>query len=104
MIGRDAESSSPEAWRGLARWLAGRQLEQIERAARGLLSRHPIPPAAPVVSAGVGRFLVADLAAALDRRPVEFATLLPEGAGPHAEGVSDCAPAVAVAWLAQARV
>ena len=101
-IGRDAESAPAEAWRALARWLAGRQLERIEHVARGLLLRDPIPAGAPVVSAGVGRFLAADLAAALERRSVDFAALLPEG-GAEAARVSDCAPAVAVAWLARAR-
>jgi len=102
MIGRDAESAPVEAWRSLARWLAARQLRLIERAARGLLLREPIGAEAPVVCAGVGRFLAADLAAALGRRSVDFATLLPESGGAEAVRVSDCAPAVAVAWLARA--
>lgn len=101
MIGRDAESAPPESWRSLARWLAGRQLRLIERAARGLLLREAIGADAPVICAGVGRFIAADLAEVLGRPALDFATLLPESGGVEAEWVSDCAPAVAVAWLAR---
>jgi probable H4MPT-linked C1 transfer pathway protein len=104
MIGRDAESAPAEAWQAMARWLAGRQLERIERAARRLLLRERVPVGAPVVAAGVGRFLAADLASALERQGVDFAALLPEGGGAEASQVSDCAAAVAVAWLAHARL
>jgi probable H4MPT-linked C1 transfer pathway protein len=103
MIGRDAKSAPAEAWCALARWLAGQQLLRIERAARRLLLRDPIPASGPVVSAGVGRFLAADLAAVLERPCVEFGALLPMGGGAEAAAVSDCAPAVAVAWLARTR-
>ena len=103
MIGRDAESAPAEAWRALADWLAGRQLARIEHAARRLLVREQVPASAPVVAAGVGRFLAADLASALGRRCVDFAMLLPDAGGGEAALISDCAPAVAVACLARSR-
>jgi (4-(4-[2-(gamma-L-glutamylamino)ethyl]phenoxymethyl)furan-2-yl)methanamine synthase len=98
MIGCDADSRPLDAWRTLARWLAGAQARRIEGAADLLLAREPLPADAPLVAAGVGRFLVADLAARLDRPCLDFARLLPP-AGAETDRVSDCAPAVAVAWL-----
>ena len=102
MIGRDADSLPLEAWRTLARWLAQAQARRIEEACEVVLAREPLPGQAPLVAAGVGRFLVTDLAARLHRRCLDFASLLPEP-GPEPELVSDCAPAVAVAWLSQGR-
>lgn len=102
MIGRDADSLPLETWRTLARWLAEAQARRIEEACDVVLARDPLPADAPLVAAGVGRFLVSDLAARLHRRCLDFASLLPDP-GPEPELVSDCAPAVAVAWLSQGR-
>ena len=99
MIGREVESADLEHWRELARWLAGAQAHRLHAAAERLLSDRPMPPDAPVVAAGVGRFLATELARALGRRVIEFGALLP--ASPDQRGrVTDCAPAAAVAWLA----
>jgi (4-(4-[2-(gamma-L-glutamylamino)ethyl]phenoxymethyl)furan-2-yl)methanamine synthase len=99
MIGRDADSAEPEQWRELARWLAGAQTLRLRIAVERVLSDEPLPPDAPLVAAGVGRFLAVELARALGRRLVEFGALLP--AKPDQRNrVTDCAPAAAVAWLA----
>jgi probable H4MPT-linked C1 transfer pathway protein len=102
MIGRDADAAPLDDWRRLAQWLAGAQCRRIEDACRLLLSRESLPPEAPLVAAGVGRFVAADLAARLGRQCIEFATLVADP-GPEPGLVSDCAPAVAVAWLSQGR-
>ena len=107
MLGRDADAhadadASLDDWRRLAQWLAEAQSRRIEDACRLLLARDSLPPDAPLVGAGVGRFLVADVATRLDRPYVEFASLLLD-AGPEPGRVSDCAPAVAVAWLSRDR-
>ncbi len=99
MIGRDVESADLEHWRDLASWLAGAQAQRLQTAAERLLSDEPLPPDAPVIAAGVGRFLATDLARALGCRVVEFGALLPARADQR-DRVSDCAPAAAVAWLA----
>jgi probable H4MPT-linked C1 transfer pathway protein len=99
MIGRDAESAEPGAWQALARWLAAEQGRRLLAASDRVLSREPLPPHAPVVAAGVGRFLARALADGLGRDMLEFGTLLAPGDG-EADRASDCAPAVAVAWLA----
>ena len=72
----------------------------IEDACDRLLSGQPLVADAPLVAAGVGRFLAADVAHRLARPCFEFARLLPDP-GPELGRVSDCAPAVAVAWLVQ---
>jgi probable H4MPT-linked C1 transfer pathway protein len=100
MIGRDAEAAPLETWRQLARALARAQACRIEDACDRVLSGRPLAPDGPVVAAGVGRFLAADVAHWLARPCIEFARLLPDP-GPEPGRVSECAPAVAVAWLVQ---
>jgi probable H4MPT-linked C1 transfer pathway protein len=100
MIGRDAEAAPLETWRQLARALARAQACRIEDACDRVLSGRPLAPDGPVVAAGVGRFLAADVAHRLARPCIEFARLLPDP-GPEPGRVSECAPAVAVAWLVQ---
>jgi uncharacterized hydantoinase/oxoprolinase family protein len=99
MIGRDAESVVPERWRELAEWLAHAQARRLHAAAERLLADEPLPPDAPVVAAGVGRFMAVELARDLGRRVIEFGALLPV-APDQRNRVTDCAPAAAVAWLA----
>ncbi len=101
MVGRDADSAPEVAWCRLAEGLAEAQLCRIERECERVLSRGELPASAPVVGAGVGRFLAADLARRLRRPYVDFATLF-EGDEPERARAADCAPAVAVAWLAGA--
>jgi (4-(4-[2-(gamma-L-glutamylamino)ethyl]phenoxymethyl)furan-2-yl)methanamine synthase len=101
MVGRDLDSAPMEAWQGLAGWLAREQARQIGDACDRLLSRPGIPRDAPLVGAGVGRFLLPGIATARGRSYREFAALVPTVPGSEAS-VSDCAPAVAVALLAAA--
>jgi probable H4MPT-linked C1 transfer pathway protein len=100
MIGRDAETAPLETWRQLASVLARAQACRIEDACDRLLSGQALAPGAPLVAAGVGRFLAADVAHRLGRPCFDFDRLLPHP-GPEPGRVSDCAPAVAVAWLLQ---
>jgi len=100
MVGRDFSAPMLGACRRLAAWLAEAQLRRIDDACNRLLSRELLPGDAPLVAAGVGRFLARDLAARHGRRCLEFGSLMP--CGPGLDGrASDCAPAVAVAWLAR---
>lgn len=100
MLGRDLESAPLQGWHQLAEWFARTQVRQIEDACDRVLSRGGVPDDAPIVSAGVGRFLLPQIAAARGRRCLEFADLFP-GSTASREGISDCAPAVAVAALAR---
>ena len=101
MVGRDAGDAAPAAWRDLARTFAGLQLDELRRAAEQILSRGELPQDAPVVGAGVGRFIARDLAAALDRPYADLATLL-DAVPEVAERAAVSAPAAAVALLAAA--
>jgi probable H4MPT-linked C1 transfer pathway protein len=100
MIGRDAGSASLADWKQLGMWFGEVQRRRIEDACARVSSREALPQDAPLVVAGVGRFLAGDLARHAGRPCLDFATLLPCEPSVAARA-SDCAPAVAVAWLAQ---
>jgi (4-(4-[2-(gamma-L-glutamylamino)ethyl]phenoxymethyl)furan-2-yl)methanamine synthase len=98
MIGRDAASEPEAAWSGLARAFAGAQMRALEEAAERLLSGAALPPEAPLIGAGVGRFLAPELARRLALPYRSFAELVP--ASPAlAEGAADAAPASALALI-----
>ena len=99
MVGRDLEDADEAAWRRLARHLAERQMRQLQDAADRVLSRGLLSGEAPLVGAGVGRFLLADLAARLGRPYRDFATLV-VGDEETCYWAACCAPAAAVALLA----
>jgi probable H4MPT-linked C1 transfer pathway protein len=99
MVGRDLESAPGPEWKRLAAWIARVQVRYIEDACDRILSRGDLPEEAPLIGAGVGRFLLPALAARLGRAYLEFADLVLTTGETRAR-VSDCAPAVAVAWLA----
>ena len=94
MIGREAEEGAASEWNGLAAFLAEAQIRQIADAAALRLSRDDVALDAPVVAAGVGEAMAAEVARRLRRPCVGFSALIE---GP-AEA-SHCAPAVAVALL-----
>jgi len=102
MIGRDLESAPLVQWKQCARQLADLQLWQISQACERVLSRTVAVDHSPVVGAGTGRFLVKRLAARLGRHYRDFDSLINAARG-TAAWASGCAPAVAVALLAQRR-
>ena len=98
MVGADLADGSPADWRHLAAWFARCQRRRIEDALALQLSRGLLPPEAPLVGAGCGRFLLEPLARELGRPYRDFASLL--DADPAAAAwAATCAPAVAVAVL-----
>ncbi|MFA5019201.1 MAG: H4MPT-linked C1 transfer pathway protein, partial [Methylobacter sp.] len=54
----------------------------------------------PLIGAGVGRFLVEQVALNLDRPYLDFSDLFPVAAIQSGMTTADCAPAAAVAYLA----
>ena len=102
MIGRDVESARFAQWKQCAHHLADLQLLQIRQACERVLSRTVAVDRSPIVGAGVGRFLVRKLAAQLGRRYLDFDSLI-DVVPKAASCASSCAPAVAVALLAQRR-
>jgi len=75
------------------------QIERIRRAAQQVLLRSRIGLQAPLVAVGSGAFLVPELASQLHRPVITFAHLVDSCA--ELSALSMCAPAVAVAMLAQ---
>ncbi len=102
MIGRDAALADAKAWEECAAAIASAQLAKLERAARQVLSAEPLGGDAPVIGAGVGRFLAIELAARL-RRPYRSIGELVQASSGLADLVADAAPAAAVAWLLASR-
>jgi probable H4MPT-linked C1 transfer pathway protein len=100
MVGRDAADADAATWRGLAAWFAEQQLRKIFDSAMLVLSRAQLPASAPVVGAGVGRHVLARLAARLRRPYRDFGGAVGLEAA-RSDWLGHCAPAVAVALLAQ---
>lgn len=100
MIGYDLGPDTLETARTVAEHLAEAALRRVHDAAACVLSRTTLPPEAPVVAAGAGRFFVERLADRL-RRPCEDFGEMVAGADPRREAAALCAPAIAVATLAR---
>lgn len=98
-IGHDAGDANPRAFAQLARYFAEAQLREITDGAHLVLSQLDLNREAPIVGAGVGRFVVKRLAQRLERAYIDFSDLV-ESAHDMRSKVSDCAPASALALLA----
>jgi probable H4MPT-linked C1 transfer pathway protein len=99
VLGRDLHSATLEDWRRLAVHLADRQQQVLQSAVDRTLSRGIVGGDAPIVGAGIGRFLARELARRLHRPYVDFAELV-EGEPAAREWAARCAPAAAAAILA----
>ena len=99
MLGRDATLSEQAEWRLVAAYIARRQLNKIQDAMDRVLSGNQLDRTAPLIGAGVGRFLVRRLAGMMERPYADFGSLRripPE----LADVAANCAPAVALALIA----
>ena len=99
MIGMDAGAAPESAWRGLAETFIRRQTGSIETALERVLSGSDLGAEAPVIGAGTGRFLAAEIARRFGRPHRDFGDSI-RAASPELRSLaSDIAPAVAVALL-----
>ena len=100
MLGLDADAIGLDGWCSVSRFIAEQQLRQLVDACERTLSMPGISSTAPLVGAGVGRFLVERISQRLGRPYMGFDTLFtcPEL---MESKVAECAPAVAVASLAK---
>jgi len=98
MLGRDLASAGMADWRRLARHLAERQRGLIRDAVDRVASRGLIGDGDPLIGAGIGRFLLPDLAARLGRPYRDFADLV-TGEPASREWAARAAPAAALAGL-----
>jgi probable H4MPT-linked C1 transfer pathway protein len=97
LLGTDAATHPAEQWHNLAQWFADQQIDQLYTACETVLSAHPaITHDAPIIGAGVGRFIIQHCAKKLDRRYIDFSQLVE----PPSSQAADHAPAAAVALLA----
>jgi probable H4MPT-linked C1 transfer pathway protein len=100
MLGMDADATDLDGWRRVSRYIGEQQLRQLVDACERILSRPGVLHSAPLVGAGVGRFLVKRICQRLGRPYVGFEELF-SCAKPMQSKVAECAPAVAVASLAK---
>jgi probable H4MPT-linked C1 transfer pathway protein len=100
MLGLDADAADSNGWRQVSGFIAEQQLRQVTDACERLLSNPRLSACAPLVGAGVGRFLVQRIARRLNRPYLGIASLFPCAEEIRSK-VADCAPAVAVASLAK---
>ncbi|HYE35995.1 hydantoinase/oxoprolinase family protein [Methylocaldum sp.] len=104
LFGRDMESASLKQWRQAARFFRERQLAKLHSALERQFSHASISDDAPLVGAGVGRFLVRELAVRLGFAYKDFSELFSMLTPQNDFHASDCAPAAAVAYLAMREV
>ncbi|MGR8952895.1 MAG: hydantoinase/oxoprolinase family protein [Gammaproteobacteria bacterium] len=100
MIGCDFSPDELPRWRKLAENLRAKQANKILRGCETQLARAELAADSPFIGAGVGRFLARQLAEAMRRPYLDFSDLFPRVAGENSMAAADCAPAVAVARLA----
>ncbi|MFZ2403877.1 MAG: hydantoinase/oxoprolinase family protein [Methylobacter sp.] len=103
MIGCDFYPDELPRWQQFAENIRAQQIQQIQRGCETRLSQHELPPSSPLIGAGVGRFLVKQIALNLDRPYLDFSDLFPVAAIQSDMTAADCAPAVAIAYLAAGR-
>lgn len=99
MIGRDSDSAARQRWVGLAHYFRERQLQRLSSAVSRQISRADDGRSMDLVGAGVGRYLIRDIARRLQLRYRDAAHWL-RGETSHALfDAADCLPAAAVAEL-----
>jgi len=99
MVGADDADLDDVAMLALARWFAEAQLRAIVDAAMLVASATALPTDAPVVAAGIGSSVVAEVSRRLRRSCVAFDHLI-DVAPEACVGAVHCAPAAALALLA----
>lgn len=100
MIGCDLQDFTLQDWQELAYAMREQQLTRIQIACQKQLQRMPDNMQTPLVGAGIGRFLVQEIAQRLGLKYIDFETLFTSPCKLTEMNIADCAPAVAVAYLA----
>ncbi len=101
MIGCDFYPDELPRWQQFAENIRAQQIQQIQRGCEARLSHYELPQNSPLIGAGVGRFLVKQIALNLGRPYLDFSDLLPVVAIGSDMTAADCAPAAAIAYLAE---
>lgn len=106
MIGRDAEEAEFTSWVALAQSFRAAQFERLRDTVKQHAANFPDQAVFTLVGAGVGRFLIKDLAAQMHVSYIDVADLVVAREGAmltngqfNSQWASNCLPAVAVASL-----
>lgn len=99
MIGCDFIPEELPRWRQFAENLRSQQLHKIQLGCEMQLSRQNLAKNSPFIGAGIGRFLVRQLAHTMGHDYLDFSDLFNERPGGAGLTTADCAPAAAVASL-----
>ena len=102
MIGCDFYVDELPRWQQFAKNIRAQQIRQIQSACEARLFLHGLSTNSPLIGAGVGRFLVKQVALNLGRPYLDFSGLFPAVVMASDMTTADCAPAAAVAYLASA--
>lgn len=100
MIGSDFFLEELPRWQQFAKNIRDQQLQKIQGGCEHCIKNVDFSKTNPLIGAGVGRFLVKQIAESLDYPYLDFAELFPEASNKTGLSTADCAPAVAVACLA----
>lgn len=101
MIGYEFENNDLNQWRFVAFQLKQQQKQQIQLACLRQLSRQHRANSPCFVGAGIGRFLVKQIAADLGCAYQDFEDFFSPLLSDSSLSIADCAPAVAVAYLSR---
>lgn len=100
MTGFEYSEKDIALWKQFAQTLKMQQKNKIQQACERQLSRNLIPESGIFIGAGVGRFLVAQIAANLGYSYLDFSDLFSVKSKDSTMNVADCAPSASVAYLA----
>lgn len=100
MFANDASQDEIKTWQQVAKQVRTIQMQMIKDACRHQLMKKKIPLNVPVIGAGVGRFLIKEIAQELGRSYIDFENLFNLDKKNAEFNVADCAPAAALACLA----
>lgn len=100
MLGCDYNEGEYLRWRQVAANLRQQQLSRLQQACVKQRQRSHLPADAPVIGAGIGRFLLKDIAQNMGAAYIDYADLFTGLNSQSDYDVADCAPAAAVACLA----
>ena len=100
MTGYEFAADDWSLWQAFAEQLKQRQKQMIRQACSRQIARAGNPGALTLTGAGVGRFLLKELAAEMNVHYRDFSECVVEADDFSGLSAADCAPAVAVAYLA----
>ena len=102
-FGYDAVPEALAQWQEVAGYIREQQIQTIINACRKCLSRVRQSLEVPIIGAGVGRFLVREIAQRLNRQFIDAASLFEYEGANDGVSVGDCAPAASLACLGYQR-